>query len=112
MDRRMLLQQTLQEIMREILPNPVSRSESDNVYFQPDSNVKMKYPAIVYKRDNQRQEHANNLQYRNTLRYLVQIIDRSPDSPIIPRVSRLPMTAFSSHYKVDGLNHDNYVIYF
>lgn len=98
--------------MDSVLKPGDPRSETNNVYFQPDSNVRMNYPAIVYKRDRRQQSHANNQQYIGHTRYLIQVLDRSPDSKIIGPVSRLPYTSHGAPHVVDGLNHDNFVTYF
>lgn len=112
MDRRLVLQSILESIMIDVLEPGDPRSESNNVYFQPDENVRMYYPAIVYKRDRTQQRHANNQRYVDHTRYLIQVIDRSPDSKILKPVSLLPYTSHGAPHVVDGLNHDNFVTYF
>lgn len=83
-----------------------------NVYFQPPSNIQMKYPAIVYQRDYADTLFADNNPYRRTTRYMVTVIDKDPDSEIPGRVAQLPMCLFSRHFKADNLNHDVYNLYF
>lgn len=85
---------------------------TDNVYFQPPTNIKMAYPCIVYNRDFAHTEFADGEPYRNTLRYAVTVIDRDPDSEIPEKVSAMPMCVFNRHYTADGLNHDVYNVYF
>lgn len=85
---------------------------SGNVYFQPPENVQMAYPAIVYNRDYQVSEFADNLPYSRTIRYQVTVIDRDPDSLIPDKVAELPMTRFVRHFTFDNLNHDIYDVYF
>lgn len=41
----------------------VSVLGSDQVYFQPPSNVQMKYPAIVYELSGEQSTEANNKRY-------------------------------------------------
>lgn len=101
MERRPKLQTILEDLLG-----------SRNVYFQPPANVSMNYPCIVYSRDNLDMEYANNKAYAKTVRYQVTVIDRDPDSMIPDRVSDLPLTAYSRAFKVDGLNHDIFTIYF
>lgn len=72
----------------------------------------MKYPCIVYKRDQAQTEFANNSPYKNTKRYSVTVIDKDPDSDIPDRVARLPMCTFNRFYTADDLNHDVYNLYF
>lgn len=85
---------------------------SSNVYFQPPANVQMNYPAIVYQRDYGRTLFASNLPYRDTKRYLVTVIDRNPENPVLDKIAALPMCLFSRHYVADNLNHDSYSLYF
>jgi len=101
MDRRLLLQALLEELLG-----------TRNVYFQPPAGKQMEYPAIVYERDAVLTQHADNAPYRQTKRYQVTIIDRDPDSLIVDKVAALPLCAFVRHFKADSLNHDIYSLYF
>ena len=83
-----------------------------NVYFQQPPSKGMVYPCIVYKRDAETTDHANNSVYRSKKRYMVEVIDRNPDSLIPDAVSRLPFCSFSRFFVVDNLNHDVYNLYF
>jgi hypothetical protein len=84
----------------------------DNVYFQPPENVKLKYPCIIYKRDFAETEFADNAPYNHTLRYMVTVIDRDPDSDIPGKVASIPMSLFNRFYTADNLNHDVYSVFF
>lgn len=85
---------------------------SRNVYFQPPESVKMKYPAIVYSRDDIDNSFANNSVYMQSLAYSVTVIDSDPDSEIVDKVSKLPRCQYDRHYKSDNLNHDVFTIYY
>lgn len=85
---------------------------SSNVYFQPPSTVKMKYPAIVYSLSDIRNTFADNSVYKQTHHYEVIVIDSDPDSKIVDRVSKLPNISFNRHYTSDNLNHDVFTIYY
>lgn len=85
---------------------------TQNVYFQPPEGQKMKYPAIVYSRDDIESDHANNTPYRRSPSYQVTVIDSDPDSEIVDRVSNLPMCSFERHFTSDNLNHDVFIIYY
>lgn len=85
---------------------------SGNVYFQPPENIQMIYPAIVYNRDFQKTEHADNIPYSWAIRWQVTIIDKDPDSPILTKMANLPKTVFVRHFVSDSLNHDIYDVYF
>jgi hypothetical protein len=95
----------LQSLLEEILG-------SGNVYFQPPSNVQMKYPCIVYGRDDLDSKFADNSPYSQTRRYQVTIIDRDPDSEVPTKVAALPMCAFNRFFPANNLNHDVYTLYF
>ena len=85
---------------------------SDNVYFQPPPNVKMAYPAIVYRRDYASTQFATNRPYTHTLRYQVTVIDQNPDNGIRDKIAALPMCVFDRFYAADNLNHDVYKLFF
>ena len=87
-------------------------SLTENVYFQPPTNVKLEYPCIIYKRDFAETEFADNNPYSHTLRYAVMVIDQDPDSDIPGKVAGLPMSIFNRFYTADGLNHDVYNVFF
>lgn len=93
-----------QELLEEIL-------ESDNVYFQPPPDADMKYPCIVYERDNASLQSADNVPYQVTQRYQVTYIDQKPDSDVVTKLLLLPLCSFSRHFATSGLNHDVFVIY-
>lgn len=99
MDRRLEL--------HEILCNLLG---TRNVYYQPPESVKMKYPAIVYSRDDIVNTPANNGVYKQDRKYQLTVIDQDPDSEIVNKVSLLPMCIFDRHFKSDNLNHDVFTI--
>jgi hypothetical protein len=72
----------------------------------------MRYPCIVYQRYNIHSAFADNAPYRRTPRYQVTVIDADPDSPIIEKVSALPMCTHNRFYVVSNLNHDVFNLYF
>ncbi len=47
---------------------------SDNVYFQPPPTVKMRYPCIIYQRDNVNTDFADNKPYNHKRRYQVIVV--------------------------------------
>lgn len=82
-----------------------------NVYFQPDENVTMKYPAIEYEIDDQDAIYANNNPYRRIDAYQVTLIDRNPDVPVREKVETLK-ARFVRAFASEGLNHRIYSLYF
>jgi hypothetical protein len=85
---------------------------TENVYFQPPTNVQLEYPCIIYKRDFASTEFADDKPYTHMLRYMITIIDRNPDSEIPSKVAELPRSLFNRFYTADNLNHDVYNVYF
>lgn len=101
MPSRLDLQTTLETILG-----------SRNVYFQPPESVKLKYPAIVYSRNDIMNQFADDSVYSQSHAYQIIVIDKNPDSPIVDKVSKLPRCSFDRHYASDGLNHDVFRIYY
>lgn len=85
---------------------------SGNVYYQPPSSVAMRYPAIVYSRNNIKNIYANNNNYIRNKSYSITVIDKNPDSSIVDAVSLIPGCRFDRHYTSDNLNHDVFTLYF
>lgn len=86
--------------------------EGKEAYFQPPNGLKMKYPCIVYRRDDADDLFADNVKYRQIPRYKVTVIDLDPDSDIPAKVAALPMSSFDRSYTADNLNHDVYNLFF
>lgn len=99
--------------LRDVLRNAmVAVGATPNTYFQPPKNTQMSYPCIVYKRDFQATEFADNVKYRHMRRWQLTIIDEDPDSLIPDMVETLQYTTFIRSYTADGLNHTIITIYF
>lgn len=95
----------LQTLFKELLG-------SANVYFQPPPNIQMKYPCIIYRRDNVDTIYADNSPYRHRKRYQVTVVDPNPDSDIPDKVAALPLCSFDRFYTADNLNHDVFNLFF
>jgi hypothetical protein len=85
---------------------------ANNVYFQPPTNIVLEYPCIVYHRDYAETQFADNNPYNHTIRYVVTVIDRDPDSDIPGKVARLPQCLYNRFFTSANLNHDVYRLYF
>lgn len=85
---------------------------SDNVYYQPPESVKLKYPAIVYFKNNVHINHADNVPYTKKTRYSVTYIGSDPDSDIPEKISEIPTATFDNSFTADYLHHEVYSIYF
>ena len=85
---------------------------SQNVYYQPPSSVKMKYPAIVYSRKNIENTHADNEVYVQSYSYDITYIDKKADSRVVFELSKLPKCRFDREYIVDNLYHYTFTLYY
>lgn len=85
---------------------------TENVYFQPPTNIQMQYPCIIYERDGSEVNHADNGSYQRTKRYQVTVIDRNPDSQLPDRVEELPLCRFDRFFTADSLNHHVFNLFF
>lgn len=85
---------------------------SANVYFQPPSNLQMKYPCIVYAHDNAKTEFAGNHPYSRTKRYQLTVIDRNPDTLIPDDIGQLPLSNLNRIFTTDNLHHYVFNLYF
>lgn len=85
---------------------------SNFVYFQPPESIKLKYPCIIYERRDISNTFADNDQYVQPRQYEITIIDEDPDSEIVDRMAKFPMSRFVKHLVVDNLNHDIFNVYY
>lgn len=85
---------------------------TENVYFQPPTNIQLKYPCIIYRRDFAETKFADDLPYSSMLRYMVTVIDPNPDSDIPAKVASLPRSLFNRFYTADNLNHDVFNVFY
>lgn len=84
---------------------------TENVYFQPGPNVQMEYPCIVYSRDGLYRVDADDALYYGKIRYVVTLIEKNPDSPVLEKLWKLQFSEYSRHYTFDNLHHDVFEIY-
>ena len=85
---------------------------SRNVYYQPPSNVQMKYPCIIYHTKTIGSKYADNFAYNQRIAYTVTVVDRDPDSETPDKVGALELCSFDRHYVFDNMNHSVYSLYF
>lgn len=84
----------------------------ENLYFEPPSTVKMKYPCIVYFMSHIEQTYADNSVYRVEKRYELKLITPDPDNEYVDKLAVLPMCHFSRTYTADNLHHYAFEIYY
>lgn len=94
------------EEFHDTLVECMDEDDRGHVYFQPGDEITMEYPAIVYSRDFDDKQFADNRPYHAQWRYQVTVMDYDPDSPIVERVRQLPQSSFIRSYGRQQLNHD------
>lgn len=100
MEPRIKLQTKLSELM-------------PNVYFQPSSNVKMSYPAIVYSLDKAHTKHADNQIYIGHFCYTVTFISsRYDEAKILEILDAFEMISLNRTFISDNLYHTVFQLYF
>lgn len=84
-----------------------------NIYFQPDSNTKLKYPCILYDFNSPldfKADNGNNITYA---RYTVTNIYKTiKDRKFDELREKFFYISFDRQYKADGLYHDVYTLYY
>lgn len=101
-DRRIELHNKLVEILG-----------SKNVYFQPPSNIKLKYPCIIYHYGIGRSFHADNKNYVYIDAYEVKVIDSDPDSQLpFKLLDSFEMIRRERPYASDGLYHNQFILFY
>lgn len=95
----------LDAVLREIM------GENGFVYFQPPSNVRMKYPCVRYSLYDIQNGHGDNLPYLQNPAYQLILIDPNPDNEFVGKLSALPYCNFDRSYIADNLNHYVFTIY-
>lgn len=107
MDKRLELHEILCEIIN------ITEPDGDrHTYFDPPMGLKMKYPAIRYKRTRFDKVYANNIAYMTRTPYEIILVDKSPDSEYVSQILALPYCAHNRHYTAENLHHDVFTIYY
>lgn len=82
-----------------------------NVYYQPPTGAKLKYPCIVYTFDNLHKTHADNFGYLMSIKYSVTYMTRDPDDMTKIRIAEIPMSSLDRSSNNDNIYHYYYTIY-
>lgn len=85
---------------------------SRNVYYQPPTSIKLKYPCILYNLESANDVHAENDIYRRLYRYSLTYITKDPEDPMWEMINDLRYCRFDRFYTSDNMNHFVYTIYY
>lgn len=100
--------------MLSLNPQKLPDNKTSNpyhVYYQPDNNTTISYPAIVYSYNRAEDQKANNQLYIPGDGYTVTVIDRNPDSHIPTAVRNLPYSRLNTVNVKDKLFHTVFTVY-
>lgn len=105
-DRRLKLDRELRGLLQDTL-------DCGQIYYQPPENVRMQYPAIVYKQNTMNVRYANDRSYHIRDEYQVIAISDDPESPL-PRAiqEHFSLCAPGRKYMADNLYHFPFTIYY
>lgn len=85
-------------------------SELEDVYIQPPTSLT--YPCIMVERSTARPQWADNKLYLLKKGYLLTVIARDSDSPVPDRIEELPYCHFDRFFRINGLNHFTFILFF
>lgn len=83
----------------------------DNVYFQPPTGTKIKYPCLIYDLEQANVRYADNAPYALYDKYSLKYITRDPDDPVRNQIVMLPLCASERVYINDNLYHHPFTLY-
>lgn len=85
----------------------------DNVYFRKPSNQVLKYPCILYRKQDMSLTRANNKIYSTRQLYRITLIEQNPDSDLAERMlEELSLIDLVDYQEIDNLNHTYLDLYF
>ena len=86
---------------------------TNNVYFQPPSNIRMSYPAIVYSKTPKFKEFGNDRVYIKKQGYQVTVMDKDPDSLIADDLEEdFQYCSISQYFTNDSIHHVTLELYY
>lgn len=94
------------------LQSAIKKEAKRHVYFQPNTNIRIAYPCIVYQLSDIDAKFADNIPYIHQRKYSLTVIDKDPDSMIVDKVAALPRCSFDRPYVADNLYHWVFTIYY
>lgn len=84
----------------------------DNVYYQPPESLKLKYPCIIYEKDDINTDYADDKTFIKKSEYSITVIGRDPDTDIPDMLVELPHCTYDRRFVSDNLYHDILRIYY
>lgn len=86
---------------------------SDNVYYQPPSTIKMRFPCIVYNKSDAKRLYSNDGMYSRKQQYQITVISPDPDSLTAEELeTHFEYCKITNYLKVDNLHNTHLTIYY
>lgn len=85
---------------------------SRNVYYQPPTNLQMKYDAIRFDLSTIDARFADDKRYAKMNCYEAILITRLPEPEVLDKILELPYASLGRTYKADNLYHYPITIYY
>ena len=89
----------------------ILRDICTNVYYQPPTGYKIKYPCIIYDLEKPDIKYADNKSYTIYDQYLIKYITRDPDDYTRYQIMQLEHCSADRPYAADNLYHHPFRIY-
>ncbi len=84
-----------------------------NAYFQPPSNIVMKYPCVVYDKSDEDTVYANNKRYKKTSVYNLTVMDRDPESTLTDTlIDTFDYCGYNTSYVSDNIHQTSLTLYY
>lgn len=89
------------------------RNFCDNVYYQPPSDVQLKYPCIIYNDAPPVTGYADDTKYLYDSTYEVMVIDRDPESTIGEEIDKnFSLCRVVANFTRDNLHHTSLTMHY
>lgn len=77
--------------------------DEKQVHYQPDENIKLNYPCMLYMFDKVIPTHANNSLYFQTYRFTITLISNDPTDSLFDTLNNL--FVYENQFIADDLTH-------
>lgn len=85
--------------------------DNDHCYYQPPESIKLEYPCIIYKYDNNTRFMADDKPYAIAHQFIITFITRDPDDSILDAMFEEPKLRFDRYYVAENLHHYSFIYY-
>lgn len=104
MDRRLRLHKQLQSVIGDV---------SENLYFQPPTGHRLKYPCVLYSKTSGHLTHADDKVYGIMDNYTITVIETDPDGQLAYNIlNEFDRISYNTKFAKDGLYHTVLSLYF